>query len=76
MLWQPTIDGDVVPGRPIERIAAGAGASVDVMVGTNTEDWQLFLAITGVLAQVTEQDLAEAHSITRLPGLVRVWASG
>ena len=24
--WQPVIDGDVVPGRPIDRIAAGAGA--------------------------------------------------
>ena len=51
MLWQPTIDGDVIPRRPIERIAAGAGSTVDVMVGTNTEDWKLFLAITGVIAQ-------------------------
>jgi carboxylesterase type B len=69
MLWQPSIDGDVVPGRPIERIAAGAGSSVDVMVGTNTEDWQLFLAITGVLSQVTEQDLAESNSVSGFPPL-------
>jgi carboxylesterase type B len=69
MLWQPSIDGEVVPGRPIERIAAGAGSSVDVMVGTNTEDWQLFLAITGVLSQVTEQDLAESNSVSGFPPL-------
>jgi carboxylesterase type B len=69
MLWQPTIDGDVVPGRPIERIAAGAGAAADVIVGTNTEDWQLFLAITGVLPKVTEQDLAESSSVHGFPAL-------
>src|SRR6266487_685269 len=29
--WQPAIDGDVIPARPIERIVAGAGAGIDVM---------------------------------------------
>lgn len=67
MMWQPTIDGDVIPGRPVERIAAGAGAAVDVLVGTNTEDWQLFLAITGVLAKVSEQDLADSKSVGGFP---------
>lgn len=67
MLWQPTIDGDVIPRRPIERIMAGAGATVDVVVGTNTEDWKLFLAITGVIAKVTEQDLAESNSVDGFP---------
>ena len=67
MLWQPTIDGDVVPQRPIERIAAGASAGVDVMAGTNTDDWKLFLAITGVLGKVTEQDLAESRSVDGFP---------
>ena len=30
MPWQPVIDGEVVPARPIDRIAAGAGADIDV----------------------------------------------
>jgi carboxylesterase type B len=67
MLWQPTIDGDVIPERPIDRIAAGAGSTVDVIVGTNTEDWKLFLAITGVIAKVTEQDLVESRSVDGFP---------
>lgn len=67
MLWQPTIDGDVIPRSPIERIAAGAGSTVDVVVGTNTEDWKLFLAITGVIAKVTEQDLVESRSVDGFP---------
>ena len=57
MLWQPVVDGAVVPAPPIERIAAGAGAHVDLMVGTNTDDWKLFLAMTGALAQITDDDL-------------------
>jgi carboxylesterase type B len=67
MLWQPTVDGDVIPRRPIERIAAGAGSTVDVMVGTNTEDWKLFLAITGVISKVSEQDLVESRSVDGFP---------
>lgn len=69
MLWQPTIDGVSVPMRPIEGIAAGAGSMVDIMVGTNTEDWRLFLAITGVIDKVTEQDLAESRSVDGFPPL-------
>ena len=36
--WQPVVDGDVIPARPIDRIAAGAGADIDLMVGTNTDE--------------------------------------
>jgi carboxylesterase type B len=67
MPWQPVIDGEVIPRRPIDRIAAGASAHVDVIVGTNTEDWKLFLAITGVLPRVTEESLSGADSIEGFP---------
>ncbi len=46
--WQPVVDGYLVPERPIDRIAAGAGAGVDVMVGSNTEDWYLFVGANGL----------------------------
>ena len=36
---------------PDRRIAAGAGAQVDVIVGTNTDDWRLFLVITAPSAR-------------------------
>ena len=55
--WQPVIDGNVVPGRPIDRIADGAGSQVDLVVGTNTDDWRLFLVVSGAIAQVTEEVL-------------------
>ena len=57
MPFQPVIDGTVIPALPIDRIAAGAGAAVDVMVGTNADDWRLFLAITGAIGQITDEIL-------------------
>lgn len=57
MAWQPVIDGEVLPSPPIERIAAGASGGVDLMVGTNTEDWRLWLVVSGALGQITEEML-------------------
>ncbi|MCY1233023.1 Carboxylesterase [compost metagenome] len=37
------------------------------MIGSNAEDWKLFLAITGVIAKVTERDLAESRSVDGFP---------
>jgi para-nitrobenzyl esterase len=48
----------VVPARPIDRIAAGAGADVDVLVGTNSDDWRMFPVLGGFIDQVTEEALA------------------
>ena len=55
--WQPVIDGDVLPAHPIDRIAAGAAAGVDVMAGSNTDDWKLFVIANGSLARVTAETL-------------------
>jgi carboxylesterase type B len=55
--WQPVIDGDVIPAHPIDRIAAGAGARVDVMVGTNTGEWRLFVVANGAIERITDQVL-------------------
>jgi carboxylesterase type B len=55
--WQPVIDGQIIPGFPIDRIAAGASAQADVMVGTNIDDWRLFSVFSGTIDQITEQIL-------------------
>ena len=67
MPWQPVIDGDVIPARPIDRIAAGAGADVDLMVGTNTDEHRLFLATTGAIDLITEAALTGATAAYGLP---------
>ena len=57
MPWQPVIDGDVLPGPPLERIAAGSAATVDVLVGTNVDDWRLWLVVSGAIGQITDEIL-------------------
>jgi para-nitrobenzyl esterase len=65
--WQPVIDGDVIPARPIDRIVAGAGADIDVMVGTTTDEWRLFLVANGAIDHVTDEALAGAVAAYGLP---------
>jgi carboxylesterase type B len=57
MPWQPVADGDVLPGTPVDRIAAGSAHDVDVLVGTNTDDWRLWLVVSGAIAAITEEIL-------------------
>ncbi|MRX42357.1 carboxylesterase/lipase family protein [Agromyces kandeliae] len=57
MPWQPVVDGEVVPAAPIDRIAAGAARDVDLIVGTNVDDWRLWLMVSGAFAQVTDEIL-------------------
>ena len=56
--WQPVIDGDLLPARPIERIAEGASRDVDVIAGSNADDWRLFVVENGSMGRVTDATLA------------------
>jgi carboxylesterase type B len=57
MPFHTVVDGDVVPARPIDRIAAGASARVDVIAGSNTEDWKLFVVANGLVGRITDEIL-------------------
>ncbi|WP_338886452.1 carboxylesterase/lipase family protein [Rhodococcus sovatensis] len=48
MPFEPYIDGDVVPDLPYRRIAGGAGSSVDILIGTTSEEFAFFLVPAGV----------------------------
>jgi carboxylesterase type B len=65
--FHPVLDGEVIPAPPIERIAAGAGADVDVLVGTNTDDWRLLLAMSGLIERTTDEALAGMVALYGLP---------
>ena len=74
MPFEPVLDGEVVPALPIERIASGAGADVDLLVGTNTEEQRLFVVPGGAIDAVDEAVLAAAAAGYRLPdGAVDVY---
>ena len=44
----PVYGDDVLPLRPHEALTHGAGADVDVLIGTNAEEMNLYLVPTGV----------------------------
>jgi para-nitrobenzyl esterase len=43
LAWQPCVDGDLIPTPPIDAIAKGLSSAVPVLVGTNSEEWKLFM---------------------------------
>lgn len=54
MPFEPVVDGEVLPAAPIDLVAAGAGAGVDLLIGSNTEEFRLFLTPTGLLDLIPE----------------------
>ena len=42
MPFQPVVDGDLLPEKPIVSIAAGTGADIDLIVGSTADEWLLF----------------------------------
>jgi para-nitrobenzyl esterase len=65
--FEPVIDGNLLPGRPIDRIAAGAGTNVDVLVGNNADEFRLYLVPTGTINAVNEEILSRAVAAYGLP---------
>jgi carboxylesterase 2/para-nitrobenzyl esterase len=65
--WEPVADGDVVPARPIDRIAAGAGAEIDLMAGSNIEEWRLFLVPGGAIDAIPNEALGGTIAASGLP---------
>jgi para-nitrobenzyl esterase len=67
MPWQPVVDGDVLPAPPLERVAAGASAGVDLIVGTNLDESRLFLVPGGIIDRITTEALVGAIAAYGLP---------
>jgi para-nitrobenzyl esterase len=58
MAFEPVVDGEILPARPIDGIASGNGRGVDVLVGTNRDENRLFLVPTGVADAIDDATLA------------------
>lgn len=65
--WQPVLDGEVITARPMDRIVAGAGAGINLLIGTNSDEWRLFLALNGAIDHVTDEALAATAAAYGLP---------
>jgi para-nitrobenzyl esterase len=65
--WQPTVDGQTVPERPIDRILTGTAADIDLLVGSATEETRLFLLSDGAIDRITDDALLALASACDLP---------
>lgn len=65
LLSRPVVDGAVLDRPPLEAVAAGAAASVPLLIGTNLDEWRLFSFAD---ERVTTMD--EATMLARLGHIV------
>jgi para-nitrobenzyl esterase len=49
----PVYGDDVLPKPPLEALAEGAGADIDVLIGTNAEEMNIYLVPTGVTQKLS-----------------------
>jgi para-nitrobenzyl esterase len=47
MVFEPVVDGAILPAVPLDRLREGASAGVDVMTGSNSDEHALFLVPNG-----------------------------
>lgn len=57
MAFEPCVDGTVLAARPIDNLAAGVSADIDMLIGTNSDEYTLFLVPSGVADVVSEETL-------------------
>jgi len=55
-LFVPIVDGEVLPATPYQALAGGAARDVDLIAGHNRDEYRLFLAASGKLGTIDDQD--------------------
>ena len=53
--FPPVIDGDVLPDHPLAAITAGASSGVPMLIGTNTEEFRLFIVPPGTINAISDE---------------------
>ncbi|MBW0103776.1 carboxylesterase/lipase family protein [Pseudonocardia sp. KRD291] len=61
----PVLGDDVFPRSPLDALRDGASARVDVLAGSNAEEMNLYLAPTGLLDALTEDQARTALGVLR-----------
>lgn len=62
----PTVDGETIPERPVDRILAGAAADIDLLVGSNAEETRLFFLSDGSIDRITNDGVERGKVRTLL----------
>ncbi|MCM2997911.1 carboxylesterase/lipase family protein [Paenibacillus cellulositrophicus] len=60
MLFQPVVDGKLLPVTPLEAVAAGSAAGIEIIIGTNRDEGALF--IPEGMPMLTKEQNARAYT--------------
>ena len=72
MPFQPVVDGLFLPQHPASQIASGAGKDIDILVGTNRDEFRLFaLSVPGLDNFSLEDVTMMVDSYLRAAGIDR-----
>jgi len=73
-LFAPIVDGDVLPVTPWQALADGAGRNVDLIAGHNRDECRLFLALSGRLGTIDDEDATTTlRTLSPKPGGERAY---
>jgi para-nitrobenzyl esterase len=67
LAFAPVVDGTSLPRPPIEAIRRGAGAGIDLLVGSNRDDTRIGLVPTGLIDSIEPPMLTAVADAFRLP---------
>lgn len=67
LIWEPVVDGVTLPAPPMDRISAGASKDIDILVGSNADEWRLFLVPGGDIEHITDDAVAGTMAAYGLP---------
>ncbi len=56
--FSPVVDGEVLARAPWRALLSGAGSEVELLTGHNRDEYRLFIAMSGRLGTITEEDAA------------------
>ncbi|MCW0212688.1 MAG: carboxylesterase family protein [Pseudonocardia sp.] len=72
----PVVGDDVLPEPPLDALAAGSAADVDVLVGANAEEMNLYLVPTGAIEVMTADQVRMALGMVRPDATELLTAAG
>jgi para-nitrobenzyl esterase len=58
--FSPVADGEVLPRAPWRALLSGAAREVELLTGHNRDEYRLFIAMSGRLGRITDEDAATA----------------
>ncbi len=71
MLFEPVVDGAILAAVPLERLKEGAASGIDVLIGSNADEYSLFFIPSGITDFIDEGMLTGALGLVGAdPGTV------